>query len=354
MIARARRRAIFTASLGALAAAVVAGRAMRVPPPVHVVVGDDGQLSAVLRGGGSRTDLAPGFANVAEPECSFDGMDLLFAGKRTRTDAWQIWEVRRDGYGLRRVTTSSGDCRAPHYLPQGRLLYTAHTADGDSLMTADLGSGTAEPITPLPEPIASTAVLPDGRVLYERGGNWLTVNNDGTGMGAWSGTDEEARRYALRFPGGSLLTAPRPAPAAHVSVTGFKKSPTGLLFCLSVYNSTNPALRALPDGSARKVRFLADGRADSILGEAPVERDGSFLVRLPADRPLRMQILDIAGRVLAEDKQWIWLRANESRGCIGCHESPSLAPQNRVPIASLTLPHDVGISPGARSTGGPR
>ena len=30
---------------------------------------------------------------------------------------------------------------------------------------------------------------------------------------------------------------------------------------------------------------------------------------------------------------WIWIRPGEKRSCIGCHEDPELAPENKVPDA---------------------
>jgi hypothetical protein len=66
--------------------------------------------------------------------------------------------------------------------------------------------------------------------------------------------------------------------------------------------------------------------------EAPVESDGSFVIEVPADRPLRLQLIGPDG-ALAEDPSLIWVRPNENRGCIGCHEDAEASPENRVPLA---------------------
>jgi hypothetical protein len=78
------------------------------------------------------------------------------------------------------------------------------------------------------------------------------------------------------------------------------------------------------------------------MGTAPVEDDGSFFVRVPADTPLRMQLLNGEGKTLRTMRRWIWVRRGTSRGCIGCHENKELAPENRVPAAILRgEPHDL-------------
>jgi hypothetical protein len=66
-----------------------------------------------------------------------------------------------------------------------------------------------------------------------------------------------------------------------------------------------------------------------ILGEAPVEPDGSFFVRVPADTPFFIQTLDTQGTVLLTQRSWMWVRRGTSRGCVGCHENKELAPENR-------------------------
>jgi hypothetical protein len=71
----------------------------------------------------------------------------------------------------------------------------------------------------------------------------------------------------------------------------------------------------------------------SSLGEAPVERDGSFYIAVPPDRPVRFELLSSEGKVVREQKSWIWARAGEEHGCVGCHEDRAVAPENRWPLA---------------------
>lgn len=144
--------------------------------------------------------------------------------------------------------------------------------------------------------------------------------------------------------------APRRQPDGRSS-TVRPESPTGKLYCLNAYESDGRMAPALEPGTIRRVRVIeglppsgdelddtssetsaaavqgaAAGRR--LLGEAPVEADGSFHVDIPADLPVQLQILDDNGMALSTCG-WIWTRPREFRGCIGCHEDPELTPENR-------------------------
>ena len=66
-----------------------------------------------------------------------------------------------------------------------------------------------------------------------------------------------------------------------------------------------------------------------MLGEADVERDGSFFLEVPARTPLRLETLDEKGDILQAMTSWVWVMPRERRGCIGCHEDRELTPPNR-------------------------
>jgi len=76
--------------------------------------GDGARLLVVQPDGGKR-QLAADFHSASDPEVSFDGLRLLFAGKRTAQDPWDIFEIGVDGSGLRQITQGLGDCRNPIY-----------------------------------------------------------------------------------------------------------------------------------------------------------------------------------------------------------------------------------------------
>ena len=109
---------------------------------------------------------------------------------------------------------------------------------------------------------------------------------------------------------------------------------TGTLLCLDVYNSRIPALAGIPPGSIRRVRVTTRNSAgEELSGEAPVMSDGSFFVEVPADTPMRIHLLGDGGNAVASFESGIWVRPNENHGCIGCHEDPDMAPENRQPLA---------------------
>lgn len=111
---------------------------------------------------------------------------------------------------------------------------------------------------------------------------------------------------------------------------------TGLLLCQDInfmgFESTihNPGI---PKASMIEVLGI-----DSTYGVVPVEEDGSFYLKVLADTPFRIRTLDKDGRVLYGPCSWLWLRPNERRGCVGCHEDPELVPVNRIPLAVKTDP----------------
>jgi hypothetical protein len=57
------------------------------------------------------------------------------------------------------------------------------------------------------------------------------------------------------------------------------------------------------------------------------------MIEVPADTPLRIDLIDEREQVLAALTSGLWVRPNENRGCIGCHENPEIAPGNRLPLA---------------------
>jgi hypothetical protein len=137
---------------------------------------------------------------------------------------------------------------------------------------------------------------------------------------------------------------PRPEPQGLISAVVDTLS-WGRLHCMNVYESDLPEVKAIRKGDVKRVRFMegvavlvhdmslpAAPTTDAsarLLGEAPVEPDGSFFVEVPADTPFLMQLLDDQSKVLATMPRWMWVRRGTSRGCIGCHENKELAPENR-------------------------
>jgi len=176
------------------------------------------------------------------------------------------------------------------------------------------------------------------------------------------------------------LVEGRPRPMTRIS-TVVPGTTFGYLLALNCYQTDRAVQGALKPGAIHRVRVLegAPARTDAlrpsaflaapgreaepmiwpgsatgavpvrILGEVPVEADGSFYAKVPADRPLRVQLIDQEGFALVNQRAWFWVRPNERRACIGCHEDRELAPANATPLAASRPPADLTDPTGWRS-----
>jgi len=368
--------------------------------------------------------LAPDFYASTDPAVSFDGLRILFAGKRTAAGPWQIWETAIAGGAPRQLTAADTDCIRPLYLPDGRVVYTRVFPRGSEIQIVPLsGAAAPETLTFVPGWYLTDDVLHDSRILFETGGDLWTVYPDGTGVEtircdhgpqranahqAASGdvifnvgkrlarftpalaeqTGVEQPNLEAAGPGAELaadrwLIPLRSSPSHPFRLYDWNKSngqraelnpgapgnavepvvvasrvpprdfpsarvPTrtaGNLLCLNAHESKTPIA-----GDIATVRvFTQDAAGASVLlGQTVVESDGSFYVQVPADRPLRMELLNRSGAVTRAEKNWFWMRPSEQRICVGCHAGPERSPENRVPeiLNRTTVPVNMTAIPG--------
>lgn len=141
----------------------------------------------------------------------------------------------------------------------------------------------------------------------------------------------------------ATVLAARPEPDGRSS-GGEVGEDSAKLYCLNVYQSDPEVMAHLERGAIRRLRVLegvpgasADGLASAgvshmvprrVIGDVPIEADGSFHLELHPDVPIQLQTLDENGMAL-RTCGWIWVKHKEPRGCIGCHEDPELTPENR-------------------------
>lgn len=367
---------------------------------------------------GRNRQLVPDFVASADADVSFDGRRVLFAGKQNTGDPWQIWETAVSGGVPRRITSFREDAIAPFYVSAERIVYARGTPAGFQLETILLAGGEADRLTYGPGDHVASAVLHDGRVLFDAphpgasgGRDIYTVYADGSGVESYrcdhgrdrhSGVEvssgdivfeiggrlarftsargiqtelpavegEFAGRIAevspddwlvgyrpagehlagiYRWGAGQgtpqkvmaetaaleavepILVRPRQVPKRHPSGLGDREGAN--LLCLNAYTSR---LR-IPAGAVAWVRVWAlnDAGAPMALGEAPVEQDGSFFVKAPAERAIRFELLDRGHKTVAAEQGWFWARRGEQRVCVGCHAGPERAPDNAVPATLL-------------------
>ena len=130
----------------------------------------------------------------------------------------------------------------------------------------------------------------------------------------------------------------------------------GVIFSGNVYQGTPPELQ----GKARHLRvlhidpktytywhkrpYISTGPVVStvqsegvkrVLGTVPIEADGSVAFRAPPGMALHFQLLDEQYRALQTMRSFVGLMPGERRGCLGCHEGHSRAPQ--VDLKSLAV-----------------
>lgn len=180
----------------------------------------------------------------------------------------------------------------------------------------------------------------------------VTALADGTLVASWRITGQQFDLYRLPLNGfghGQLLyrgsrnssiqavpIAPHPAPLAYRSILHPERT-SGRMVCLDAYASKDVASGHL-SGHVMRVRVLTKAQnGEKLLGEAPVESDGSFYATVPADLPIRLMLIGSKGQILKQQRSWMWVRTGEDRGCFGCHESQAQAPQNRSPMTLLRM-----------------
>lgn len=108
-------------------------------------------------------------------------------------------------------------------------------------------------------------------------------------------------------------------------------NPTGLLMSQDINHSMLPVNYWIKgDTIADRIRVST---LEGELAVVEVKADGSFYLKLDADIPLRIEALNSQGETVRGPSDWIYLRANERRACVGCHADPELAPENFQPLA---------------------
>jgi hypothetical protein len=87
----------------------------------------------------------------------------------------------------------------------------------------------------------------------------------------------------------------------------------------------------------------------AILGFAPVQPDGSFRIRVPANTPISFATLDQLGRGFVTKRTHLYVRPGERfENCFGCHEDRHAGgptPTNPNPAAALLPAHDLNVPP---------
>ncbi len=130
-------------------------------------------------------------------------------------------------------------------------------------------------------------------------------------------------------------------------------SPSGEFFVQNVYAGLPKSMR----GQARYLRVveaherhvhtspcniwvgMGGFETKTVLGNVPIERDGSASFRVPANRAVFFSVLDENFRALHTMRMTTYVKPGETTGCVGCHEPMPTAPGIREnPLATRRQP----------------
>ncbi|MHB1307552.1 MAG: HzsA-related protein [Limisphaerales bacterium] len=148
----------------------------------------------LAQGGRVKTLIEVPEGVVRDPEVHFDGRRIVFSMRRNAADSYHLYEINADGSGLRQLTFAEEvDDLDPLYLPDDRIVFAStrepkycmcnrhltanlYRMDSDGANIHQIGKSTLFEGHP--------ALLPDGRILYDR---WEYVDrNFGDAQGLWS------------------------------------------------------------------------------------------------------------------------------------------------------------------------
>jgi len=306
--------------------------------------------------------LTYGPMSALDPTALADGRILFVSGQPNATTGstphLALFTVNNDGT---EVTAFAGKhdrvafVRRPRDLLDGHVGFLASNADA-------LGDSWAEGVS-LARPFANRGPLfsfPGARCRsVEPGGDGtILVSLESRGV---SGRSMRGSQAVFRLVAGAQTlpqplfddpawddieatrVAARPKPMGHVTAIAPGKN-YGTILCLDANRSTYQTAQNGNRSATARIRVLnqvGNGKV-RVLGEVPVQTDGSFMAEVPADIPLGFEALDEQGQVLRRLPPMIWVRAGENRSCIGCHEPHNHSPRNARPLAASQPPVVLG------------
>ncbi len=384
--------------------------------------------------------LTEEFYAARSPEVSCDGRFMIFSGKKSKEDPWQIWKMTLGSKELEKVFDCKKDCTDPAFLPNGQIVYSKRVDIGKGLKGFALFTCTGDgamhkQITFHPHDDLLSSVMQDGRILMlskqlypsEGQAQLIALRPNGTKAKLFYINPENTvpvstgkeisgdkmvfvetadlntpggvlvaislhrplhsrellsgeASFLAAYPGkdGKLIVSCKPEGSSTFGLYEFDPDTKKLgrkiysspdywsVEPLAVYEHSRPKI--LPDDlvcsdmtgrilcldanfsdlppasdkeNALKSTIIEVMGIDGKWGEVPLEDDGSFFLRLTANKPVQFRTVNDAGDVVRGPSAWIWLRPHERRGCVGCHEDAELSPKNKRPTAIANLPVEI-------------
>ena len=295
-------------------------------------------LEAAAIGGGSALQLTHAPGNALPTDVLRDGRILFEAGYPLGGGTSpEIYTVYSDGSGVEAYRCDHG----------ARRQAGKQAASGDIVFASEHGLGRFTSAIAHELDLNAPAGEFAGDVVEVAPGRYLVSWRPDTKaryalqswnpMTGWFEALEAASDADLIQP---VLVAPRQVPNQHPS--GLHDWNYANLLCLNAYTSKHNF--APGTIAAMKLYTTSDAGKAQLLGSSDVEPDGSFYVRVPADQPLQIELLDRQGRTLKREQGWWWMRKGEQRICVGCHIGPERAPENAVPAVLLKSTTPVNLT----------
>jgi hypothetical protein len=185
------------------------------------------------RGGEVRTLLETETGVIRDPEVHFDGNRVVFSMRESIEDDYHVYEIGIDGEGLRQLTHASRVADIdPLYLPDDSIVFSStrepkfcmcnqhimanlFRMEGDGANIHQIGKSTLFE--------GHAALLPDGRILYDR---WEYVDrNFGDAQGLWT-VNPDGTNHCIYWgnntnsPGGVIDARPIPGSQQVVCIFG--------------------------------------------------------------------------------------------------------------------------------------
>lgn len=236
--------------------------------------------------------LSTGLVAAGEPFVVPDGTRVLFSGKESASDPWQVWQAPLDGSAPpSRLTALEGGASSPTLLADGSIVVVSPVAlPGDgwfpkrptAIYAIAPDGGEPKRLTFGTASVADPTVLADGRILFVSALppassprlSLFTVYNDGTGI----------LPYAAQHDGASSISRPRELAGGRVAfLSGDDPATTGGL-AESVL-SARPWRSRAPLFAAPSIRILSvesDGDGALVaLASAPAGASSGAIHPLP-------------------------------------------------------------------------
>ncbi|MBZ5615061.1 MAG: hypothetical protein LAO23_13710 [Acidobacteriia bacterium] len=304
-------------------------------------------IEAADRASGKTVQLTSAPGDFLPTDVLRDGRILFEAAYPLGTQGTpELYTVYSDGSGVESYRCDHGPARY-----SGKQAASGDIVFASSSGLAGFTSSRAKEVR-IPAPAGEYA----GEIAEAPSGDWLLAWRNGKTpfQLMWWRPGARALRSAAAESNSNViqptLVVARTVPKRHPS--GLHDWPHANLLCLNAYTSKYK----FAAGSLHSVRLYARDSAGTtkVLGTAPVERDGSFFLQVPADQPLQIELLDSSAKTLKRQAGWFWIRAGEQRACVGCHAGPETAPENAVPMILLksTTPADMTGASTHASSGG--